>query len=77
MARAPFRTELGERILGSICTHCWQEWLQHQTQLLKHNGLVPRDRKAREFLYGKIEDVLLGAGSGEDIDTSLRGSIDW
>ena len=77
MARAPFRTELGERIVSSICAVCWQEWLQHQTLLINHYGLDPRDRKSRDFLYGQIEDVLLGDGKGEEIDTSKQGSIEW
>lgn len=77
LPKAPFRTELGERILNSICHACWQEWLQHQTLLINHYGLDPRDRKARDFLYGQIEEVLLGEGGGEEIDTSKKGSIAW
>ena len=77
LPKAPFRNELGERILGQICGACWQEWLQHQTLLINHYGLDPRDKKAREFLYGQIEDVLLGGGEGKDIDTSKQGSIEW
>src|SRR5687768_928026 len=32
LARAPFKTELGERIVREICGACWQEWLKQQTQ---------------------------------------------
>ena len=77
ITKAPFRTELGERIIGSICGVCWQEWLQHQTLLINHYGLDPRDRKARDFLYSQIEEVLLGSGDGEQIDTSKQGTIEW
>lgn len=77
MARAPFRTELGERILREICAGCWQDWLQHQTLLINHYGLDPRDAKAREFLYQQIENVLLEGGSAKQVDTSQQGSVEW
>jgi Fe-S cluster biosynthesis and repair protein YggX len=77
LANAPFRTELGERILAQVCSSCWQEWLQHQTLLINHYGLDPRDRRARDFLYEQIEQVLFEGGKGEEIDTSKQGSIEW
>jgi Fe-S cluster biosynthesis and repair protein YggX len=77
LSRAPFKTDLGERIQNEICTNCWQEWLQHQTLLINHYGLDPRDKKARAFLYEQIEQVLLQGGDGEEIDTSKQGSIEW
>ncbi len=75
--KAPFRNELGERILAQICASCWKDWLQHQTLLINHYGLDPRESKARAFLYEQIEQVLLGAGDGKDIDTSKQGTIEW
>ena len=77
LPKAPFRNDLGERILAEICRDCWQEWLQHQTLLINHYGLDPREAKAREFLYEQIEQVLLGDGDGKEIDTSKQGSIEW
>ena len=77
LAKAPFRNGLGGRILAEICTNCWQDWLQHQTLLINHYGLDPREAKSREFLYEQIEQVLLGGGEGKDIDTSKQGSIEW
>lgn len=77
LAKPPFRTELGERIRGEICAECWQDWLQHQTLLINHYGLDPREPKAREFLYEQIEQVLLQGGEGKSIDTSKQGDIEW
>lgn len=77
LSRPPFRTELGDRILAEICTDCWQEWLQHQTLLINHYGLDPREPRAREFLYEQIEQVLLQGEEGREIDTSKQGSIEW
>jgi Fe-S cluster biosynthesis and repair protein YggX len=77
LSKAPFRTELGERILAQICAACWQEWLKHQTLLINHYGLDPRDKRAREFLYEQIEQVLFEGERGEEIDTSKQGTIEW
>jgi len=77
MARPPFRTDLGDRIQREICASCWQDWLQHQTLLINHYGLDPRERKAREFLYEQIEQVLLQGGDGKTIDTTKQGEIEW
>jgi Fe-S cluster biosynthesis and repair protein YggX len=77
MSRPPFRNELGERIVGEICADCWKEWLQHQTLLINHYGLDPRDAKARAFLYEQIEQVLLRDGEAEQVDTTRKGDIEW
>lgn len=76
MKKAPFRNALGERVHGEICQNCWKEWLQHQTLLINHYGLDPRDPKAREFLYEQIETVLLKGEEGEKVDTSKKGTIE-
>lgn len=77
MSKAPFRSDLGDRIQQQICSVCWSEWLQHQTLLINHYGLDPRDAKAREFLYSQIETVLLGGGDGKQVDTTQQGEIKW
>ena len=77
LEKAPFRNDLGERILAEVCGACWQDWLQHQTLLINHYGLDPRDRAARNFLYEQIEQVLFEGGDGKEIDTSQEGSIEW
>ena len=77
LERAPFRSELGERIVAAICPDCWQEWLKHQTLLINHYGLDPRDAESRKFLYEQIETVLLGGGEGKEVDTSRKGSVAW
>jgi len=77
LAKAPFRTDLGDRILREICSQCWQEWLKHQTLLINHYGLDPRDKAARSFLYEQIQQVLFEGDTGKEIDTSQQGSIEW
>jgi Fe-S cluster biosynthesis and repair protein YggX len=77
LPKAPFRSPLGERILAEICSSCWQEWLKQQTQLINHYGLDPRDKRAREFLYEQIEQVLFEGARGEEIDTTKQGTVEW
>lgn len=81
LAKPPFRDDRGERIQAEICQICWGEWLQHQTLLINHYGLDPRDPESRNFLYEQIDQVLLGEGDGEEgaaeIDTSKKGEISW
>jgi len=77
MEKAPFRNELGERILAEVCQDCWKDWLEHQTILINHYGLDPREKKSRDFLFRQVEEVLLGDGKGADVDTSQEGSIEW
>ena len=79
LLKPPFRNELGERIQREICQNCWADWLEHQTLLINHHGLDVRDAKARQFLYDKIEELLLGDGDGSDegIDTAMEGQIEW
>jgi Fe-S cluster biosynthesis and repair protein YggX len=75
--RPPFRNPRGETIHSRICRNCWADWLKHQTQLINHYGLDPRDPEAREFLYTQIDEVLLGGGEGAQVDTSKEGTIEW
>ena len=77
LEKPPFRSDLGEKIQGQICSECWQEWLTHQTLLINHYGLDPRDSKSKEFLYAQIESVLLNNEKGQNIDTSQQGGIEW
>ena len=76
LEKAPFKNPLGERVHEEICQDCWADWLEHQTMLMNHHGLDPRNPQAREFLYKELEKVLLGGGGAEKIDTSKKGSIE-
>ena len=77
MEKAPFRNPVGERVHEEICQACWGDWLEHQTVLINHHGLDPRNPKAREFLYTQIETVLLKGETGEQVDTSQKGNIKY
>ena len=70
LERQPFKNELGLRIEQEICRQCWADWQQHQTLLINHYGLDPRDPEARAFLYSQVEQVLLGGGGADGSDVS-------
>lgn len=77
LEKAPFKSDLGDRVIGHICQECWKEWLVHQTLLINHYGLDPRNPEARQFLYAQVEEVLLGDGDAKQVDTSKKGEIEW
>lgn len=77
LGRAPFKNPLGERLLAAICQDCWKDWLKHQTSLINHYGLDPRDQEARDFLYAQIDSVLFGNAQAEQVDTTKQGEIAW
>lgn len=77
LQKPPFRNAIGERVHQEICQDCWGEWLQHQTLLINHYGLDPRDQKAKDFLYQQIEAVLLRGEEGDQVDTSQKGKIQY
>ncbi|MCH7953479.1 MAG: Fe(2+)-trafficking protein [Chloroflexi bacterium] len=55
---APTGGQLGEKILGTVCSDCWDEWRTASAQLINHYGLnlgAPDHRKQlreamKEFL---------------------------
>ena len=77
LEKPPFRNEIGEKIHAGVCRACWQDWLEHQTILINHHGLDPRDPRAQQFLYEQIETVLLKGEGGEGVDTSKKGKIQY
>ncbi len=77
LAKAPFRGERGARILSEICDVCWKKWVEHQTVLMNHFGLDPRDQKSRTFLYAQMDAVLFDEGDPAVVDTSQQGRVGW
>ena len=77
LGRPPFRNELGERVHGSICQRCWDQWLRQQTALINHYGLDVREKPAREMLLANMEAFLFKSGKLDEIDTSQQGRISW
>lgn len=75
--RAPFPGAIGQRIVAEICQDCWGLWLKQQTMLINHYGLNVMDPQARTFLKTNMEAFLFKAGTGEDVDTTKKGTVAW
>ncbi len=58
MAFRPFQNDIGLRVFEQICAVCWADWLKNQQQLINHYGLNLREPKAKEFLFGNMEEFL-------------------
>jgi Fe-S cluster biosynthesis and repair protein YggX len=58
LAFQPFQNQLGRRAYEEICGICWGEWLKTQQQLINHYALNLRDPKAKDFLFGQMEQFL-------------------
>jgi Fe-S cluster biosynthesis and repair protein YggX len=73
--KPPFPGAIGARVVESICTQCWADWLKQQTMLINHYGLNVMDPQARSFLTKNMSAFLFKAGESSDIDTSKKGTI--
>lgn len=40
LAKAPFKGELGQKILDNVCDLCWREWIAMGTKVINELGLV-------------------------------------
>lgn len=75
--RLPFPGPIGQRAHAEICTVCWAEWQKQQMMLINHYGLNLMDPQARSFLTRNMEAFLFKSGSGEQVDTSMQGTVEW
>lgn len=48
MPEAPFRGELGAKVLNNSCEPCWREWVGMGTKVINELGLPLADPKAQE-----------------------------
>lgn len=75
LEKAPFGSELGQKIYKEVCAGCWKSWTATQNQLINHYGLSTIDPEHQEFLIQNLESFLFGKGMGAIIDTSLQGKV--
>jgi len=65
LEKSPFPGELGDRIFAEVSQPAWRLWLDHQVNLINHNGLVLADPRARKFLMEQMIEFFFGEGVGE------------
>jgi len=62
LEEAPFPGELGDKIFEHISETAWQMWLDHQVNLINHNGLVLANPEHRKFLMEQLQAFFFGEG---------------
>lgn len=75
--RPPFPGPIGARVVQEICQDCWNQWTRQQMMLINHYGLNLMDPQSRNFLTKQMQAFLFKTESGEEVDTSKKGTIEW
>ena len=75
--RPPFPGPVGAKVVEEICQRCWGDWVKQQTMLINHYGLNVMDPQARSFLTRNMKAFLFKSGTGEEVDTSKQGTVEW
>ena len=58
LERAPLPGSHGAAVLAGTCADCWRDWVEEQTRLINHEGLVPADPTNRQVLYQRLRGFL-------------------
>ena len=56
----PYPGPKGQEIFEHVSKQAWQEWQQHQTQLINEKRLSMMDPSARKFLQEEMDKFLAG-----------------
>ena len=56
----PYPGARGQEIYQHVSKQAWQEWLEHQTQLINEKRLSMMDPAARKFLQEEMDKFLAG-----------------
>jgi Fe-S cluster biosynthesis and repair protein YggX len=69
LEKLPFPGELGQKIYDNVSQQAWKMWLDHQVNLINHNGLVLADPRARQFLMEQLEAFFFASdATDEDLE---------
>jgi Fe-S cluster biosynthesis and repair protein YggX len=58
LAQTPFSGELGEKVLASICTSCWREWLAMSIKVINEYRLNMASPEANETYENHLREFL-------------------
>lgn len=59
LAERPFKGELGETILATVCANCWKEWVGMGTKVINELRLPMFDPQAQEIYDKHMKEFLL------------------
>jgi len=58
LERAPLPGKWGPIVLDQTCADCWREWVDEQTRVINHEGLIPAQPEHRRVLYERMTAFL-------------------
>ncbi|ORU94467.1 FIG001341: Probable Fe(2+)-trafficking protein YggX [uncultured Candidatus Thioglobus sp.] len=58
LEKAPFSSEMGQRIIKNISKEAWGLWLKQQTMIINENHLTLFEPEARALLKAEMEKFL-------------------
>ncbi|MFQ5752255.1 MAG: oxidative damage protection protein [bacterium] len=50
MSEAPYKNELGQKVLQHTCEECWEAWIKQQLMLMNEYRLDPLNDEHSQFL---------------------------
>jgi Fe-S cluster biosynthesis and repair protein YggX len=58
LIQAPLPGKWGSTVLLQTCADCWHDWVEEQTRLINHEGLLPAQPEHRKVLYERMASFL-------------------
>ena len=55
---APLPGRWGAAVQSQTCADCWRDWVEEQTRLINHEGLLPASPEHRKVLYQRLQAFL-------------------
>ena len=63
LEKAPFRGDLGQRILDNVSAQAWRSWLEHSKMLINEYRLDLVSEHGQRIWMTELEKYFFGAGS--------------
>ncbi len=54
LEEAPFKNEVGQKVLAGSCRDCWQAWVSQQLMLMNEYRLDPLNDEHSQFLDNEM-----------------------
>jgi len=56
--RSPLPGKWGPVVQSQTCADCWHAWVDEQTRVINHEGLIPAQADHRAVLYERMATFL-------------------
>jgi len=58
LERSPLPGKWGPVVHNQTCAECWHAWVDEQTRVINHEGLIPAQAEHRKVLYERMATFL-------------------